>query len=58
MKKNIDLLTEEGRLVMIAFLRGNKVSLDLSQIMLKRILITGSTLRPRSDIFKSEIASN
>ena len=42
---------------MIAFLRGNKVTLDLSQIMLKRILLTGSTLRPRSDIFKSEIAS-
>ena len=57
-EKNIDLLTEEGRLVMIAFLRGNKVTLDLSQIMLKRILLTGSTLRPRSDIFKSEIASN
>ena len=55
-EKNIDLLTEEGRLVMIAFLRGNKVTLDLSQIMLKRILLTGSTLRPRSDIFKSEIA--
>ena len=56
-EKNIDLLTEEGRLVMIAFLKGNKVTLDLSQIMLKRILLTGSTLRPRSDIFKSEIAS-
>ena len=56
-EKNIDLLTEEGRLVMLAFLRGNKVTLDLSQIMLKRILLTGSTLRPRSDIFKSEIAS-
>ena len=56
-EKNIDLLTEEGRLVMIAFLRGNKVNLDLSQIMLKRILLTGSTLRPRSDTFKSEIAS-
>ena len=56
-EKNIDLLTEEGRLVMIAFLKGNKVTLDLSQIMLKRILLTGSTLRPRSDTFKSEIAS-
>ena len=56
-EKNIDLLTAEGRLVMIAFLRGNKVTLDLSQIMLKRILLTGSTLRPRSDIFKSKIAS-
>jgi putative PIG3 family NAD(P)H quinone oxidoreductase len=55
-KKNIDLLSDEGRLIIIAFLKGNEVNLDLSQIMLKRVVLTGSTLRPRSDVFKSRIA--
>ena len=36
-EKNIGLLNEEGRLVNIAFLKGNSVKLDLSKLMIKRI---------------------
>ena len=56
-EKNIDLLRDEGRLVNIAFLKGNSVKLDLSQLMMKRITLTGSTLRPRTVEFKSKVAS-
>ena len=55
-EKNIDLLNQEGRLVYIAFLKGNSVKLDLSKLMMKRINLTGSTLRPRTTEFKSKIA--
>ena len=55
-EKNIDLLKQEGRLVNIAFLKGNSVKLDLSKLMMKRITLTGSTLRPRTVEFKSKIA--
>ena len=55
-EKNIDLLNVEGRLVSIAFLKGSSVKLDLGQLMMKRIHLTGSTLRPRSVEFKSQIA--
>ena len=55
-EKNIDLLNQEGRLVNIAFLKGNSVKLDLSKLMMKRINLTGSTLRPRTTDFKSKIA--
>ena len=54
--KNIDLLNEEGRLVNIAFLKGNSVNLNLSQLMTKRITLTGSTLRPRTVEFKRKVA--
>ena len=56
-EKNIDLLGDEGRLVNIAFLKGNSVKLDLSQLMMKRIILTGSTLRPRTVEFKRKIAN-
>ena len=55
-EKNIDLLNQEGRLVNIAFLKGNSVKLDLSKLMIKRINLTGSTLRHRTTEFKSKIA--
>ena len=50
------LLNVDGRLVSIAFLKGSSVKLDLGQLMMKRIHLTGSTLRPRSVQFKSKIA--
>ena len=56
-EKNLDLLNEEGRLVNIAFLKGNSVNLNLSQLMMKRITLTGSTLRPRTVEFKSKVAT-
>ena len=51
-------LADEGRLVMIAFLRGAKTELDLSEIMRKRLQITGSTLRPRTVEFKGRVAQS
>ncbi len=55
--RNIKALAEEGRLVQIAFLQGPKVELNFAQVMLRRLTITGSTLRPQSDLAKARIAS-
>ena len=54
--RNLDALATEGRLVQIAFLKTSQVSLDLSQVMRRRLWITGSTLRPRSVAEKSALA--
>ena len=57
-EKNISLLTYEGRLVQIAFLQGSKVSnFNFLPVMMRRLTITGSTLRPRSVEEKSSIAN-
>ena len=45
-----------GRIVQIAFQKGSKVEIDLLPIMLKRLTLTGATLRPRSIAEKAEIA--
>ncbi len=55
-QKNISLLATEGRLVNIAFLKGSKVELNFVPVMLKRLTLTGSTLRPRSVAEKGLIA--
>jgi NADPH:quinone reductase len=55
--RNLKCLAVEGRIVQIAFLKGNKVELDLGQIMMKRQTLTGSTLRPRSVAEKGAIAN-
>ncbi|SNR35626.1 NAD(P)H-quinone oxidoreductase [Paracoccus sediminis] len=54
--RNVRALAPDGRLVMIAFLDGSKVDLNLAPIMTKRLTVTGSTLRPQSDAAKAEIA--
>lgn len=54
--RNIKTLSADGRLVMIAFLESPKVELNFAQIMVKRLTVTGSTLRPQSDTAKAEIA--
>lgn len=54
--RNIKALRTEGRLVQIAFLESPKVELNFAQVMLRRLTITGSTLRPQSDLAKAEIA--
>ena len=51
-------MAADGRLVNIAFLQGSKVEVDLMPLMLKRLTITGSTLRTRSVDFKAAIAAN
>jgi NADPH2:quinone reductase len=55
---NIRCLASDGRLVMINMMKGKDVQLDLSQVMTKRVTITGSTLRPRDAAFKAAIAQN
>lgn len=55
--KNIGLLALEGRLAQIAFLQGGKTAgLDFTPVMVKRLILTGSTLRPRSNEDKAGIA--
>jgi putative PIG3 family NAD(P)H quinone oxidoreductase len=54
--RNIECLALEGRLVQIAFLHGSRVQIDLLPVMQRRLVITGSTLRPRSVAEKGAIA--
>lgn len=57
LEKNLNLLRRDGRLVYIAFLGGAKAKeVKLGQIMMKRLTITGSTMRARSTAEKAEIA--
>ncbi|WP_390912074.1 zinc-binding dehydrogenase [Pseudosulfitobacter sp. SM2401] len=56
--RNIQTLAEDGRLVQIAFLQGPKVELNFALMMMKRLTITGSTLRPQSDLAKARIAQD
>lgn len=55
---NVRLLNSEGRLVIIGVLGGAKGEIDLSRVLMRRLVITGSTLRPRSEQFKAEIAAS
>ena len=55
--RNVKALTDEGRLVQIAFLQGPKVELNFAQVMMRRLTITGSTLRPQSNLAKARIAA-
>jgi NADPH2:quinone reductase len=55
-QREISCLAEDGRLVIIAVLGGWKAELILTDIMRKRLTLTGSTLRPRPVAFKGEIA--
>lgn len=56
--RNLRCLAMDGRLVMIAFQHGSKLdTLDLMPIMLRRLTVTGSTMRPRSTAQKGEIAA-
>ncbi|MGY9048829.1 NAD(P)H quinone oxidoreductase [Puniceibacterium antarcticum] len=56
--RNVNALADDGRLVQIAFLQGPKVELNFAQVMMRRLTITGSTLRPQSDLAKARIASD
>ena len=56
--RNLRVLAKDGRLVQIAFLHGAKVdSLDLTPIMVRRLTVTGSTMRPRTAAEKGAIAA-
>lgn len=54
--RNIKALALDGRLVQIAFLEAPVAELNFAQIMVKRLTVTGSTLRPQSDLAKANIA--
>jgi NADPH2:quinone reductase len=55
-ERNIRSLADDGRVVNIAFQTGSKVSIDMMRVMLKRLTLTGSTLRIRSNEVKAAIA--
>jgi NADPH2:quinone reductase len=54
--RNLKALAEDGRLVQIAFLQGPKVEVNFATLMTRRLTMTGSTLRPQSDLAKARIA--
>jgi NADPH2:quinone reductase len=55
-RKNLDVLKPDGRLSQIAFLSGSEVTLNLQQILFKRLTFTGSLLRARSADDKARLA--
>ncbi|MBT8367993.1 MAG: NAD(P)H-quinone oxidoreductase [Deltaproteobacteria bacterium] len=56
--RNLELAAMDGRMVSISFLKGSRVEIDMMHILRKRLIITGSTLRPRSAEAKAGIAQN
>ncbi len=54
--RELACLADDGRLSLIAFLGGSKTSLDMTDILRRRLTITGSTLRPRPIEVKAGIA--
>ena len=54
--RNVKALAIGGRLVQIAFLGGATAELNFAQVMVKRLTVTGSTLRPQSNVAKAAIA--
>ena len=55
--RELNVLAEEGRIVLIAFQRGMQASVDLGLIMRRRLTVTGSTLRARDENFKTMVAN-
>ncbi|MCB6177775.1 NAD(P)H-quinone oxidoreductase [Rhodobacter sp. Har01] len=55
-ERNIKALADDGRLVQIAFLQGARAEVNFAEVMMRRLTITGSTLRPQSDLMKARIA--
>ncbi|MGI9357116.1 MAG: NAD(P)H-quinone oxidoreductase [Rhizobiaceae bacterium] len=56
--RNFAAAAADARIVQLAFLKGSKVEVNLLPVMLKRLTLTGSTLRPRPDDFKSAVATD
>ena len=56
--RNIKAAHADARIIQLAFNHGSKMEIDLMPVMLKRLTLTGSTLRSHSDDFKSEVASD
>jgi len=58
LERDVTLAAVDGRIVIIAFLGGTRADMDWRPVMVKRLTITGSTLRPRSVEEKGEIAAS
>jgi NADPH2:quinone reductase len=56
--RNIKAARADARVIQLAFNKGSKIEIDLMPLMLKRLKLTGSTLRSRPDSFKSAVASD
>ena len=56
--RELKCLADDGRVVVIAMLGGARATINLNEILRRRLLITGSALRPRSIEFKGAIAGN
>mgnify|MGYP000984662801 CR=1 FL=1 len=54
--KNIVIAAEDGRIVQIATLGGAEVTISAARLMMKRLTLTGSTLRPRTRAVKAGMA--
>lgn len=57
LNRDLTCLADDGRIVVIALLGGAKGEVDAGQILRRRLTITGSTLRPRSNQVKADIAA-
>ena len=57
-ERELKCLADDGRIAVIAFLGGTKATINLSEILRRRLTISGSGLRPRSVEFKGAIARN
>jgi NADPH2:quinone reductase len=55
-QRNLECLSQDGRVVTIAVQGGAKAEVDMGMVLRKRLTLTGSTLRARSVAFKTEIA--
>src|SRR5689334_6298223 len=55
--RELKCLADDGRIVLIAFLGGSRANLNLNEILRRRLVVTGSTLRPRPVEFKGAIAA-
>ena len=56
-ERNIRAAALEGHIVQIAFLKGSKVEVDLMRLMMRRLTLTGSTLRAQTDATKAKMAT-
>ena len=54
--RNLKCLADDGRHVSIAVLGGSRAQISMAEIMMRRLTLTGSTLRARSDVFKALVA--
>ncbi len=57
-ERNMAAANPQARIVQLAFNAGSKVDVDLLPLMLKRLVLTGSTLRPRDAAFKARVAAD